>query len=84
MPGGEPTGTGGRLLVVGADHRAAVLRGKPGLDAEAATRLLVNRLLHAPSEVLRALAASGGEAAQTAALVRRLFRVGGEEGDVTR
>jgi glutamyl-tRNA reductase len=59
--------------------RAAVLRDEPGLDGEAATRLLVNRLLHAPSEVLRSLAASGDDAAE--ALVRRLFRLGSDEGD---
>lgn len=47
-----------------------------GGDAEAATRLLVNRLLHRPSAALRALAASSGrEAAQAEllALVERLF-----------
>ncbi len=33
-----------------------------GLDAEAATRLLVRRLLHGPSEALRAVAAVDGEA----------------------
>jgi len=61
--------------------RAALLRDQPGLDAEAATRLLVNRLLHAPSEILRALVASEGEAAAAEALVRRLFRLEREEGD---
>jgi glutamyl-tRNA reductase len=55
--------------------RAALLREEPGLDAEAATRLLVNRLLHAPSEVLRGLAASTGDAAEAEALARRLFRL---------
>ena len=61
--------------------RAALLRDEPGLDAEAATRLLVNRLLHAPSEVLRALAASAGNAAEAEALARRLFRLDRDEGD---
>lgn len=61
--------------------RAALLRDEPGLDAEAATRLLVNRLLHAPSEVLRGLAASAGDAAEAEALARRLFRLEREEGD---
>jgi len=47
-------------------------------DAEAATRLLANRLLHAPSEVLRELAgARDGEAMEE--LLRRLFRLGEEE-----
>jgi glutamyl-tRNA reductase len=61
--------------------RAALLRDEPGLDAEAATRLLVNRLLHAPSEVLRGLAASAGDAREAEAVARRLFRLDREEGD---
>lgn len=61
--------------------RAALLRDQPGLDAEAATRLLVNRLLHAPSEVLRSLASSAGDAAEAEALARRLFRLDRDEGD---
>ena len=61
--------------------RAALLRDQPGLDAEAATRLLVNRLLHAPSEVLRGLASSAGDAAGAEALTRRLFRLDRDEGD---
>lgn len=48
-----------------------------GGDAEKATRLLVNRLLHGPTLALRRLAAGGAaddpEAAQLAALIRRLF-----------
>lgn len=50
-----------------------------GLDAEAATRLLVNRLLHAPSEVLRDLAVREGDAEAGEALLRRLFRLDDEE-----
>ena len=47
-------------------------------DAEAATRLLANRLLHDPSEVLRELAgARDGNAMEE--LLRRLFRLGDEE-----
>jgi glutamyl-tRNA reductase len=47
-------------------------------DAEAATRLLANRLLHDPSEVLRErMGAGDGEAMEE--LLRRLFRLGGEE-----
>ena len=58
------------------DLREQVLsEGK--LDAEAATRLLVNRLLHEPSTVLRETAAaqgSGGlDPAQLASAARRLF-----------
>jgi glutamyl-tRNA reductase len=59
--------------------RAEVLLTASG-DAEAATRLLVNRLLHDPSEVLRGLA--GGTAGDIAALedlMRRLFRLGSDE-----
>jgi len=62
--------------------RAALLRDEPGLDAEAATRLLVSRLLHAPSEELRGLAASETGAAELEALARRLFRLDRDEGDV--
>ncbi len=49
----------------------------PG-DAAAATRLLINRLLHDPSEALREIAAAGdGGAGRSAAekLLRRLFRL---------
>lgn len=49
-----------------------------GLDAEAATRLLVARLLHAPSEALRDLAGAGGDAARMEDLLRRLFRLDAE------
>ena len=45
-----------------------------GLDAEAATRLLVKRLLHGPSESLRAAAASG-EGSRLEDSIRRLFRL---------
>jgi glutamyl-tRNA reductase len=60
--------------------RQAVLRETPGLDAEAATRLLVNRLLHAPSETLRALGAVEG-GAEVEALLRLMFRLESEEGE---
>lgn len=63
--------------------RSAVLREQPGLDAEAATRLLVNRLLHAPSEALRGLVAAEGDAAAAEALLRRIFQLLNEEGDPT-
>jgi glutamyl-tRNA reductase len=63
--------------------RAAVLREHPGLDAEAATRLLVNRLLHAPSEALRGLVAAEGDTAAAEALLRRIFQLLNEEGDPT-
>jgi len=55
-----------------------------GGDAEKATRLLVNRLLHAPSEALRGLASSrsGEEDLETAKrLLGRLFPRDGSETD---
>ena len=59
--------------------RAEALAESRG-DAEAATRLLASRLLHAPSEVLRELAgAAPDEAESMEALLRRLFRLGGDE-----
>src|SRR5579883_2275770 len=59
--------------------RAQALAESRG-DAEAATRLLASRLLHAPSEVLRELAAAAPDEAESMeALLRRLFRLGGDE-----
>lgn len=59
-------------------ERERALRDAGG-DAARATELLVNRLLHAPSEALRQLAAVGseGEAERIAAerLLRRVFRL---------
>lgn len=67
--------------------RAAVLAeggagAKGGAGAEEATRRLINRLLHDPSEVLRAAAAGdrdpqGGVALEAA--LRRLFRIDAEK-----
>ena len=54
--------------------RAEVLAGHPGRDAEAATRLLLNRLLHAPSQALRELAGSEADGSQALErLATRLF-----------
>jgi glutamyl-tRNA reductase len=51
-----------------------------GGDAETATRLLANRLLHDPSEVLRELtSASPDESDAIEGLLRRLFRLGDDE-----
>ncbi|HEY5207923.1 MAG TPA: glutamyl-tRNA reductase [Stellaceae bacterium] len=52
-----------------------------GGDAEAATRLLINRLLHDPSEVLREWAGNDTDMNQNDTLLRRLFRLGGDEGE---
>lgn len=61
-------------------ERRRLLADHSGLDAASATRLLVNRLLHHPSEALRELAADpgGGDAmglAERAAAERLLFRL---------
>lgn len=59
-----------------------------GGDADKATRLLLNRLLHAPSEVLREIAAAGdkghAEWVVTERALRRLFRLDGEAGRKTK
>jgi len=55
-------------------------------NAAEATRLLVNRMLHEPSEALRAIAAEEGSSASRALaerLIRRLFRLSREEGDAS-
>jgi glutamyl-tRNA reductase len=67
--------------------RDAVLADAAGLDAGEATRLLINRLLHDPSETLRRIAAGaeGDSLAERAAaerLLARLFRL--EEADGRR
>jgi glutamyl-tRNA reductase len=54
-----------------AEARENALR-EAGNDAERATRLMMNRLLHEPSAALRALGVAGG-AKEAEALVRRLF-----------
>jgi len=60
------------------DVRQQVL-SEAGDDAEKATRLLVNRLLHNPSEAMRADAASGGGWAAAETMIRRLFGLGGKD-----
>jgi glutamyl-tRNA reductase len=60
-----------------AEARDAALR-EAGNDAERATRLMMNRLLHEPSSALRALGAAGS-AAEAEALLRRLFGLDDEE-----
>jgi len=54
-------------------ERRQILREKPAASAEEATRLLVNRLLHGPSETLRGLAAKEGLDPRTEALIRALL-----------
>ena len=59
--------------------RAEILAEGP-TDAAAATRRLINRLLHDPSELLRRAAATGGETTINAAALeqalREMFRLG--------
>jgi glutamyl-tRNA reductase len=55
-------------------------------NAAEATRLLVNRMLHEPSEALRAIAAEEGSSASRALaerLIHRLFRLSRDEGDAS-
>ncbi|MGQ0677436.1 MAG: glutamyl-tRNA reductase, partial [Rhodospirillales bacterium] len=60
-------------------ERARLLAETPGIDAAEATRLLVNRLLHDPSQMLRAIAAGDPEPEEAEALLKRLFRLDDEE-----
>jgi len=56
--------------------RQDILAGKSGGDASEATRRLVNRLLHDPSEALRELAQENPDSvAEAEALLHRLFRL---------
>jgi glutamyl-tRNA reductase len=62
--------------------RTRLLAEHPGGDPAEATRLLVNRLLHQPSQVLRAMAAAHDmEQVEAERLLRRLFRF--DESDTT-
>jgi glutamyl-tRNA reductase len=66
------------------DVREQVLT-EAGGDADKATRLLVNRLLHEPSEAMRGEAAEGGGWQAAEDVIRRLFGLvrgkGGKESD---
>ena len=67
-------------------HFEAVREGvlaEVGDDADKATRLLVNRLLHGPSEVMRADAARQEDWNTVERILRRLFDLGGEDGDAS-
>ena len=78
-----------RLRAHFEETRAEVL-ATAGQDADKATRLLVNRLLHAPSLVLRDQAAGSGGGQEAAEwrtmerMVRRLFRLDGENPEGTK
>jgi glutamyl-tRNA reductase len=68
------------------DVRAAVIAEANDRDPEAVTRLLVNRLLHGPSEALRRAALDAGENEIEAmeAMLRRLFPLASGGGDGER
>ncbi|MSP81763.1 MAG: glutamyl-tRNA reductase [Alphaproteobacteria bacterium] len=59
--------------------RDRVLADRPDADVAEATRLLVNRLLHGPSEALRRAAAEGTEGRDLEAMLERLFGRRGDE-----
>ncbi|CAA7628022.1 Glutamyl-tRNA reductase [Candidatus Terasakiella magnetica] len=56
------------------DCREVVL-AEAGSDAAEATRLLLNRLLHAPSEVMKGVAAEGAEWRAMEKMLKTLFRL---------
>jgi glutamyl-tRNA reductase len=60
--------------------REEILVSQPEIDAHEATRLLVNRLLHAPTRVLRDLAEQGAGKDTGEMLVRRLFALDKDDG----
>lgn len=55
--------------------RENLLREQPGLSADEATRLLVNRLLHAPSRALRDMAADEEAPKEPGNWIARLFGI---------
>ncbi len=57
--------------------RDEILAADPNADAAEATRRLVNRLLHRPSEALRELAAESGDEAEKQAVARMVARLFG-------
>lgn len=68
----------GASIVALREHFEAVRRevlAQAGGDAERATELLLQRLLHAPSQALRARAGDGASDADLAALLRDLFGI---------
>lgn len=59
--------------------RASLLAEQPGLSADEATRLLINRLLHRPSQVLRDAAMTGQDAAALERLLTTLFELDSDD-----
>ena len=69
------------VVALRAQYEAArrdILTARPGIDAEEATRLLVNRRLHSPTRALGDLAAAGDDSEAAEDLVRRLFALAAE------
>jgi glutamyl-tRNA reductase len=60
-------------------ERRRVLDEHPEMDADGATRLLINRLLHQPSEALRAAAAGATDGAGVEQAATKLFGLGGAQ-----
>ncbi len=60
------------------DLRLTILTERPHADAAEATQLLINRLLHSPSAVLRELAEQGDTSPMMDVFVRRLFALDGD------
>ena len=58
--------------------RLKILTDRPGIDADEATRLLVNRLLHTPTLALREMTGDRESNAAAKQLVARLFRLDSE------
>ena len=62
--------------------RLQILTDRPGINADEATRLLVNRLLHAPTLALREMTGDRDSKVAAERLVARLFRLDlDDEGD---
>lgn len=57
------------------DEAREVVLAEAGGDSSEATRLLVNRLLHAPTEVMKDIAAEGAEWQAMERTLRKLFRL---------
>ncbi|MEW5726558.1 MAG: glutamyl-tRNA reductase [Pseudomonadota bacterium] len=57
------------------DEARELVLAEAGADAAEATRLLVNRLLHAPQEVMKDIAAEGAEWQAMERTLRKLFRL---------
>lgn len=64
-------------------ERRRILADRPGADAEEASRLLINRLLHLPSERLRGMAADDSLDERTVAALANIFGLDEDRGEET-